>query len=170
MKNFLALAAGAALLSATPSLAQEAVQATPGMKVSGPQGGDVGLVESVSNGVVVVDTGKNKAALPTSAFAKTDAGLSISMTKTDLDAAVEKAAADAQAKLLASLTPGTEVKSINGTAIIGTISDRDEQYVTVAHGEGQEVQLPVASFMMQGEGIAIAMTADQFKQAVASVQ
>ena len=66
MKKFLTLLTGTALLAATPALAQDAapvVKAEVGMKVFGPNGGDVGTVESVVDGAVVVDTGKNKAAL-----------------------------------------------------------------------------------------------------------
>ncbi|NCN84084.1 MAG: hypothetical protein GW808_05305 [Sphingomonadales bacterium] len=173
MKNFLTLMTGAALLAATPALAQDAaptVEAEVGMMVYGPNGGEVGTVDSVSEGVVVVNTGTNKAALATNAFAKAENGLSIMLTKVDLDAAVEKAAADAKAKLIASLTPGTEVKSITGAAVIGTIQSKDDQYVVVDH-DGQEVKLPVASFMNQADGgVAIAMTEAEFTAAVAGSQ
>ena len=170
MKNFFTLMTGAALLAATPALAQDAaptVEAQAGMKVFGPQGGEVGTVESVSDSVVVVDTGTHKAALGTDAFAKAENGLSIMMTKADLDAAVAKATADARAKLLASLTPGTEVKSVTGAAVIGTVKGKDAEYVTVDH-EGQEVKLPVNAFMAQPDGaIAITMTEAEFTAAIA---
>lgn len=172
MKKFLTLLAGTALLAATPALAQDAapvVKAEVGMKVYGPNGADVGIVDSVTDGAVVVDTGKNKAALATNAFAKADNGLSIMMTRVDLDAAVEKAAADARAQLLASLTPGTEVKSVTGAAVIGTIQESDAEYVTVDH-DGQAVKLPVDAFMAQDDGVAIGMTEDQFKAALAGTQ
>ncbi len=172
MKNFLTLMTGAALLAATPAMAQEAapaVEAQVGMKVFGPNGGDVGTVDSVSDGVVVVDTGNNKAALATNAFATADNGLSIMMTKADLDAAIEKAAADARAQLLASLTPGTEVKTVTGAAVIGTIQESDADYVTVEHN-GQPVKLPVEAFMAQADGVSITMTEDQFKAALAGTQ
>jgi preprotein translocase subunit YajC len=173
MKKILTLLTGAALLAATPALAQDAapaVEAKVGMKVYGPNGGDVGTVESVSDGAVVVDTGKNKAALATDAFAKAENGLSIMMTKADLDAAVEKAAADAKAQLLASLTPGTAVKSVNGSAVIGTIQESDAEYVTVEH-DGQPVKLPVEAFMTQADGgVAISMTADEFNAAISGTQ
>ena len=170
MKNFFTLMTGAALLATTPALAQDAaptVEAQAGMKVFGPQGGEVGTVESVSDAVVVVDTGTHKAALGTDAFAKAENGLSIMMTKADLDAAVAKATADARAKLLASLTPGTEVKSVTGAAVIGTVKGKDAEYVTVDH-EGQEVKLPVNAFMAQPDGaIAITMTEAEFTAAIA---
>lgn len=173
MKNFLTLMTGAALLAATPAVAQEAAPTvTPevGMKVYGPNGGEVGTVDSVSEGAVVVNTGAHKAALGTNAFAKAENGLSIMMTKADLDAAVEKAAADAQAKLLASLTPGTEVKSVTGAAVIGTVKEKDDQYVTIDH-EGQAVKLPVAAFMTQADGaIGITMTEAEFTAAVNGTQ
>ncbi|WP_373490170.1 hypothetical protein [Parasphingorhabdus sp.] len=173
MKNFLTLMTGAALLAATPALAQDAapaVEAEVGMKVYGPNGGEVGMVESLSDGVIVVDTGTNKAALGTDAFATADNGLAIMMTKADLDAAVEKANAEAKAQLLASLTPGTEVKSVNGNAVIGTIAGNDAEFVTVDH-EGQEVKLPVDAFMTQADGaVAISMTATEFDAAVAGAK
>ncbi|MEH6789916.1 hypothetical protein [Parasphingorhabdus sp.] len=173
MKNFLKLVTGAALLASTPVLAQDAaptVEAKAGMKVYGPNGGEVGTVESVSEGAVVVDTGTNKAALGTASFAKAENGLSIMMSKADLDAAVEKAAADAKAQLMASLTPGTEVKSVTGAAVIGTIQESDPEFVTVDH-EGQEVKLPVDAFMTQADGgIAITMTEAEFDAALAGVQ
>lgn len=172
MKKFLTLLTGAAFLAATPALAQEAapaVEAQAGMKVFGPNGGEVGTVDSVSGGAVVVDTGKNKAALATDAFAKAENGLSIMMTKADLDAAVEKAAADAKARLLASLTPGTEVKSVTGAAVIGTIKESDPEYVTVDH-DGQAVKLPVAAFMNRDDTVSITMTEAEFDAAIAGTQ
>lgn len=172
MKNFLTLVTGAALLAATPALVQDAapaVEVEAGMKVFGPNGGEVGTVESVAGGAVVLDTGKNKAALSPEAFAKAENGLSITMTKLDLDTAVEKAAADAKARLLASLTPGTEVKSVTGAAVIGTIQESDAEYVTVDH-DGQAVKLPVAAFMAQADSVSITMTEDEFKAAVSGTE
>jgi preprotein translocase subunit YajC len=172
MKNLMTLLTGAALLAATPVIAQEAapaVEAQAGMKVYGPNGGEVGTVDSVSAGAVVVDTGNNKAALATNAFAKAENGLSIMMTKADLDAAVEKAAADAKAQLLASLTPGAEVKSVTGAAVIGTIQEVDADYVTIEH-DGQPVKLPVDAFMADADQVSITMTEDQFKAALAGTQ
>lgn len=172
MKNFLSLMTGVALLAATPALAQDAapaVEAQAGMKVFGPNGGDVGIVDSVSGDVVIVATGKNMGALPISAFAKVENGLSVTITRADLDAAVEKAEADAKAALLASLTPGTEVKTVTGAAVIGTIQESDADYVTVNHA-GQPVKLPVAAFMAQADGVSITMTEDQFKAALAGTQ
>tara|TARA_R110000787_G_scaffold15402_8_gene47620 strand:+ start:6920 stop:7438 length:519 start_codon:yes stop_codon:yes gene_type:complete len=172
MKNFLTLVTGAALLAATPAVAQDAapaVKAQAGMKVVGPNGGDVGTVDSVTDGAVIVDTGKNKAALAPNAFAKAENGLSIMMTKADLDAAIEKAAADAKAQLLAALTPGTEVKTVNGAAVIGTIQEVDADYVTIEH-DGQPVKLPVDAFMDKPDGVAITMTEDQFNAALTGTQ
>lgn len=172
MKNFLTLLTGTALLAATPALAQDAaptVDAQVGMKVFGPNGGDVGVVDSVVDGAVVVDTGNNKAALATDAFAKAENGLSIMMTQADLDAAVDKANAAAKAQLIAALTPGTEVKTVNGAAVIGTIREVDADYVTIEH-DGQPVKLPVDAFMDKPDGVAITMTEDQFNAALTGTQ
>ena len=91
------------------------------------------------------------------------------MTQADLDAAIDKANADAKAQLLAALTPGTEVKTVNGAAVIGTIQEVDAEYVTIEH-DGQPVKLPVDAFMDKPDGIAITMTEDQFNAALTGTQ
>lgn len=168
MKNLLTVMTGAALMAATPALAQTAVpalEAEVGMKITGPNGGDVGVVDSMSEDAIVVDTGKNKAALPKTSFSNGDDGLSVTISRADLDAAVEQAAANAQAQLLAALSPGTEVKSVTGAAVIGTITESDAEFVTVDH-MGQLVKLPTGAFAAKEDGVTISMTEAQFKAAI----
>lgn len=76
----------AAVASAKP--AEIAVGAT----VSGPQGGKVGTVESVSGDLVTVATATTKVQLPKKAFAQGPDGLVIGMTAEQLDAAAKAAA------------------------------------------------------------------------------
>jgi len=63
-----------------------------GASVYDQNGGLVGKVESVSSKGAVVNTGKAKASIPVSSFAKNDKGLVIAMTKADVDAAAKKSA------------------------------------------------------------------------------
>ncbi len=66
-----------------------------GSAVLDPKGGSVGTIASVDGNVAVVDTGMVKASIPIASFAKSDKGLLISMTKTELEAAAKEAAAKA---------------------------------------------------------------------------
>ena len=64
--KFAKLAIAAALATAAVSGTAYAQEVTTGATVYGPNGNVVGTVESVTNGVVTVDTGAHKAPLPTS--------------------------------------------------------------------------------------------------------
>ncbi|HLO21233.1 MAG TPA: hypothetical protein VK192_12160, partial [Sphingomicrobium sp.] len=61
-----------------------------GASVFDQNGGLVGKVESVSSKGAVVNTGKVKASIPVSSFAKNDKGLVIAMTKAEVDATAKK--------------------------------------------------------------------------------
>jgi hypothetical protein len=76
-------APAAALTAAT------AADVKAGVSVFDQKGGSVGKVESVTGERAVVDTGKVKATVPISSFAKNDQGLVISMTKAEIDAAAK---------------------------------------------------------------------------------
>ena len=69
-----------------------------GVPVFDQKGGVVGKVESVSAKGAVVTTGKARAVIPVTSFAKNDKGLVISMTKSELEAASPKTAAKAAPK------------------------------------------------------------------------
>ena len=64
----------------------------PGTKVMDTQGGSVGTIEANDGALVTVATGKTKAKLPTSAFAKGASGPVIAMTAAQLEAAAKSAA------------------------------------------------------------------------------
>jgi hypothetical protein len=64
---------------------------TAGMAVSGPGGGAVGTIDSVSGDLVTVATANTKAQLPKTAFAKGPNGLVIGMTADQLEAAAKAA-------------------------------------------------------------------------------
>jgi hypothetical protein len=65
---------------------------TKGATVYDVSGGVVGTVETVEGQFATVSTGKNKARLPLSSFAKGDKGPLLGMTRDQLDAAASAAA------------------------------------------------------------------------------
>lgn len=77
---------GAALTAAT------AADVKAGAPVFDQKGGVVGKIDSVGAKGAVVTTGKARAEVPVSSFAKNDKGLVISMTKSEVEAASAKAA------------------------------------------------------------------------------
>ena len=179
-KTFNLLFTAAVTLTASPLIAQTsnapAATAAPaaaaggavtaGQTVSDAQGGQVGTIDSVTNGVAVVNTGSNKVGVPIASFAVTDKGPVLGMTKVQLDAAANQAATAAASALKAQLTPGATVYGSAG-ASIGTIKEADDQYVTITIPKGP-VKLPIAAFSKGASGPQIAMTAADLDKAVAA--
>lgn len=160
--SLLALAAAPVAVNAQGTAAPTL---TVGATVYGPKGDVVGTIKSVEGGNVVVDTGKNAANLPVSSFGASAKGPVIGMTKADLDAALEKAQADAEAKLQASLVKGATVYGIDGVEV-GTISDiTPEGQVIIAHKAGP-VPLPKDQFTTIDKGVALKFTAAQLDEAL----
>lgn len=177
MKTFTLLCTAAAALAASPLIAQTsgattAPMAAPGgtvtagSTVTDAQGGQVGTIDSITNGVAVVNTGTNKVGIPIASFAVTDKGAVLGMTKVQLDAAASEAASAAAAALKAQLTPGTTVYGSAG-ASVGKIKEADDQYVTLTMPKGP-VKLPLAAFSKGPSGPQITMTAADLDKAVAA--
>lgn len=78
--------------AAAGAKATAAASVTAGASVKGPKGEPVGTIKSVDAQYAVLDTGTKQAKLPLSAFATTDSGLVIGMTKAQLEAAAGAAA------------------------------------------------------------------------------
>lgn len=152
----LALAAAPAAVSA--QAAAPTVQVTTGATVFGPQGGEVGRVVQVSNGVVVVDTGKHKAPLPVSAFGKAENGLSITVTKAQLNSMLDQQIAAANAKRDAALIAGAMVHSPND-AMLGTVKSIEGDAVILDREDGP-VQLKREHFAVNAQGTLIALFTD----------
>lgn len=166
-----------ALLTAavTPAIAQDAAapaaapakaNVTAGAAVSDAKGGAVGTIASVTGDVAVIDTGTVKASVPTSAFAQSDKGLLIGMTKAELEAAAQGASAQAQQQFLASLAPGTAVTDQNGGAV-GTIETIEGDMVTIATPNAK-AKLPKTAIAQGPNGPIIGMTQAQLEAAVKS--
>jgi len=159
----------AAQAAPPPAAAAAQVQVTAGAAVYGPQGNPVGTVEKVDGGNAVINTGKHSAAVPVSALGQNEKGLLVSMTREQLDAAVEAAEAKAAGNLDQALVVGAAVRSADGAPMgkIGAVSA--EGLVTVQRETGS-FALRKDSFTADASGVALKMTAAQINAALARQQ
>ena len=173
MKFTKLVAASLLAIAATPMAAQAqdaapdatAPNLTVGTMVYGPQGNEVGTIESVTAGAVIVNTGTNSAALPPSSFVQGENGPVIGLTKEQLDEQLNQAKAEAAAKLAAALVKGATVYGHDGV-MVGTVKDITPQgNVVIAHKIG-DVPLPKAQFTTIDKGLALKFTAAQLDEAL----
>ena len=162
MKFSKMVAASLLALASVPAAAQDV---TVGATVSGPEGNEVGTVAAVGEGYVVIDTGSNQATLPSEAVAMGENGLIMGMTKAQLDAAAEQAAAEAEAKLNAALVAGAPVFGINGAPAGSIASVNADGSAIVTHSLG-DVPLPREQFTTTDKGLALKFTAAQLEAAL----
>ena len=168
-KSLIAAAIAAASLAPVAAVAQEAAATaaapTVGAKVFDPEGNEIGTVESVQGDVVTVSTGTARAGLPKTAFAMREKGLAIGMTKAQLEAAVNGAAAQNGAAMDAALVVNAPVKSSDGV-VLGTVSKVAGEDVSVALTDGATVALKKSNLGLGADkSLALGMTAADFTKA-----
>jgi preprotein translocase subunit YajC len=174
--KFTKLVAASLLAIAAAPIAAQAQDAAPtqdagpdlsvGTMVYGPDGNEVGKIDQVSGGNIVVNTGNNVAALPASSFVQGKNGPVIGLTKEQLDAELDKAKAEAAAKLNAALVQGATVYGIQGVPV-GTVKQiTPDGKVVIAHKVG-DVPLAKNQFTTTDKGLALKFTAAQLDQALA---
>ncbi|WP_095013082.1 hypothetical protein [Tsuneonella mangrovi] len=152
--KFAKIAVAAALATAALPGVAYAQDVTTGATVYGPNGNPVGTVESVTGGVVTLDTGAHKAPLPTSAFGKSDKGPTITVTKEQLDNMMAQIEAQAAAKRDAALVVGAAAKSADGQDA-GTIKSVDADDIVLETAEGP-VALKRQFFAVDASGTLVA--------------
>lgn len=140
----------------TPAAAQSV-----GMAVTDVNGGAVGTVTAVNGDVVTVKTDRLEANLPKASFTAHEGKLLVGMTRTELNAAIEKDKAAAEA----SLAVGAPIKGSAG-ATLGTIDAIDAEFLTLKLTSGKLVRLPRASVAGSADGALIGMTAAQLEAQV----
>ena len=136
-----------------------------GAVVYDTQGGTVGTVASIDGANAVVDTGTVKAAIPLASLGTSPKGVTLAMTKAQLEAAAGQSAAQASANFASQLTTGAAVYGTGG-AQLGTIKATDAQFVTITTAKG-DAKLPVGSFGPGPSGVTIGMTQAQLDAAMA---
>ena len=144
-----------------PAFAQTDTAFAIGTQVTDAQGGAVGTVTAVNGDVVTVKTDRLEANLSKSSFTANEGKLLVGLTQAELNAAVEKdkAAADA------SLAVGAEVKGTGG-ATLGTIDAIDSEYVTIKLASGNKVRIPRAGIVGSATGAVVGLTAEQLEAQV----
>jgi preprotein translocase subunit YajC len=163
MSAFAQDAAAPAAASAAP-----AVTPTVGAKVYDPQGAEVGSIEKVDAAGAVVFTGTKRATLPASAFAKNDKGLLISMTQTQLNAAVAAAEAKTTSAMDTKLAAGAAIKSKDGVSV-GSVKSIAGDNVTIALSDGNPVTVTKQYLTVGADGnLALTMNSAEFKSAVSA--
>ena len=162
-------AAGALSLASVSgaALAQDAVevQVAAGTTVYGPEGNEVGTIESVAEGIATLDTGKHKVGLPLDRFgANAEKQTTVAVTRDQLNQMMDEQLAQAAAQLDAVLVSGTPVVDVNGTAL-GAVGAVEGEEVTV-ETEWGAFALKKENFVA-GEGTVTAQVmADQVKSAL----
>jgi preprotein translocase subunit YajC len=151
MRLFVALAS-ASLALTSPAFAQAGGGFTVGAQVLDGSGNPVGTITAVNGDVVTVKTDKVEANLGTASFAQQDGKIYIGMTQSELNAAVEKDHAAAEA----SLAVGAAVKDSAG-APAGTIEAIDAEYVTIKLDSGKSVRIPRSGIAGSANGAVIGL-------------
>ena len=170
-KSLIAAALFGASLTPAAALAQDAPPPTVtellvvGATVYGPEGAEVGKIEEMPDGNVVLFTGTNRATLPATSFGRNDKGLVIAMTKTQLDNAVAAAAAQADAAINAALVPAAKVSGSDGVEV-GAVQKVEGDNVTLDLTSGSAIVLPKSQFQAAAGGLSLFMTSAEFAAAV----
>lgn len=148
--------------SASPAPAPKLVE---GAKVFDAAGDEVGTIVSVDGSTVVLDTGTHRASLAVSSFATNAKGPLVGMTKSQLNTAIEEAAAKSAAALNAALIVGADIRSQDGV-VVGKVKGIQADSVVVDRTSGA-VGLSKGSFVVTSGGLGISMTAKQLEDAIA---
>ncbi|WP_447755552.1 hypothetical protein [Sphingopyxis fribergensis] len=159
--------AGAAL--SAPSAAQSqtpapAASLTPGAKVYDEGGAEIGKIVKIDGDRVAVAIGGSGLVVAKDAFLKTDKGPALKASKEKILAVLKEAEADAVA-VDGVLKPGAEVRSADGTAVLGTIKSIAPQGAVLATKEGN-ITMPRAAFFLSKKGLAVKVNEKQFVEGV----
>jgi len=152
-------AAALALAGVSGTAYAQAASVQAGQTVYGSDGAEVGKIDKVDNGTAVVNTGTHTLGLTLDKFGKSPKGPTISVTKAQLDELVEKANADAAAKLDAALVVGAAVVDNTGAAL-GTIDKVDGDNIVLKTEKGP-VSMTRKYFAMTNGALTALVTKDQ---------
>lgn len=145
---------------AVPTSAQTASSAiTPGMPVVDTSGGAVGTVIAIKDNILTIKTDRHEAVIGTDSVTPHQGKLLFGMTRDELNAAIDRDIAAANA----ALAPGAVVKGANGTKV-GTLDAVDAESATIKLDSGNLVRIPRTGIRGTPEGdTVIGLTADQLE-------
>lgn len=154
--KFAKLAILATAMAATP-IAAHAADVTAGAMVYGPEGNEVGTIESVADGQAVLDTGKHKVPLGVASFGEGETGLTITVTKAQINQMMDEQVAAANAQRDAALLVGAAVMTADGQAA-GMVKEIDDEIdAIVVERETGLVTLKREHFAVDGNGGLMAL-------------
>ena len=162
------LALLASVLAATPAVA---LAQDVGATIYGSDGNPVGTVAEANDQVVVIDTGKHKAPVPTNMLFDADNGKSVNATQDQINTMMDQRVAEANAKRDAALVQGAAVVSAGGSPI-GKLASVDlaADKITL-ETEGGALLLKKEHFAVNPQGqLAVLYSRDQIAQATAGTQ
>lgn len=145
--------AGAALSAVPAAYTQEVAPAaslTPGTKVYDQNGEVIGQIVKVMGDKVAVAIDGNGLVVPKGAFLKTKKGPALKAPKEKILAVLREAETDAAA-VDGALKPGAEVRSADGTAVLGKVKALAPQGAVLTTREGN-VTMPRAAFSCRKRG------------------
>ena len=158
--RFLVSLVSATLAFSTPAFAQ-ADGFKVGTEVLDSSGNPVGTVSAVNGEVVTVKTDKLDANLGRASFAQQDGKLYVGMTQAELNAAVERENAAAEA----SLAVGAPVKDPAGSSA-GSIEAIDAEFVTLKLASGKSVRIPRSGIAGSASGAVVGLSASDLEASV----
>lgn len=155
--NTLAAAVAVALAGlSTPAAAQ--AQATVGTKIFGSDGGEVGTVQQVDGGNVVINLGTVTAAVPASTIGEGEKGPTIGWTKAELEVAVTQANAQAAEALSTALVTDAEVYSTD-KVLLGKVKEVTADDLVVIELASGPASLPKKQMALQDGKLTFLATA-----------
>jgi preprotein translocase subunit YajC len=155
-------------MAATSALAprQSTTAIAVGTHIVDDAGNPVGDVVSIEGSDVVVRTDRHEARIPRSSLWVNRGRVILSMTRAQLNAAVERLAppppVQAQSQPV-QLAPGIVVRG-SGGAIAGTIEAVAQDNITLRLTSGQSVSIPRSAVAATAEGGVISITAEELRR------
>jgi len=159
--------AGTALSAAPAAHGQEVAPAaslTPGTKVYDQDGEVIGQIVRVMGDKVAVAIDGNGLVVPKDAFLKTKKGPALKASKEKILAVLREAETDAAA-VDGALRPGAEVRSADGTSVIGKVKSLVPQGAVLTTREGN-ITMPRAAFFLSKQGLAVKVNEKAFLDGV----
>ena len=146
---------------AIPASAQTAGSAiTLGMQVVDTSGGAVGTVVAIKDNILTIKTDRHEAVIGTDSVTPHEGKLLFGMTGAELNAAIDRDIAAANA----ALVPGAVVKGAGGTKV-GTLEAIDGESATIKLDSGNLVRIARAGIRGTPEGdTLIGLTAEQLEE------
>lgn len=163
---FMSAAPHAALAQSPAAVA--APDLSPGVMVYDPAGGEVGKIESRSGDTIVIGLDGGPIALPASSFGLVDKRVAIGVTRADLVAARDKAAAARSEKLEAALVQGAEVRGANGQVALAKVKTIAADGVVISTASG-DIKIARSAFFLAPGGLAMNYSPEQFAALLAKI-